>query len=36
MIISFTEHRPNTFGGYKIPNPIYNTYVKAIAAASLT
>jgi uncharacterized phage-like protein YoqJ len=23
MIVSFTAHRPNKLGGYKLPNPIY-------------
>ena len=30
MIVAFTGHRPDKLGGYKLPNPIYNSVCKQI------
>jgi len=33
MIVSITGHRPDKLGGYKIPNPIYNSVIAGLDAA---
>ena len=36
MIISFTGHRPDKLGGYKLPNPTYNYVCKEIEKTLLS
>jgi len=33
MIITVTGHRPNKLGGYKIPNPIYNSVIESLTCS---